>query len=127
MDKQKLNMENGTSYICVYKGTNLGIFSENSVDYSKSNSKSFNEFIEHYTRTGTPELFLKQIEEIEDIVRKSNNDARCLSNTERQMACLNIISLVKKGRLENNENFGYIKMVCKDKNVVLHMDEHTNK
>ena len=123
MDKQKLNMENGTSYICVYKGTNLGIFSENSVDYSKSNAKSFDDFIEHYTKTGTPELFLKQVEEIEDRVRKSNKDARCLSNTERQMACLNIISLVKKGRLENNENFGYIKMVCKDKNVVIQMDE----
>ena len=116
-------MEDGIMYICVYKGTNLGIFSENSIDYSKSDATCFNDFIDHYTQTGTPELFLKQVEELEDRVRKSNKDARCLSNTERQMACLNIISLVKKGRLENNNNFGYIKMICKDKNVVIHIDE----
>tara|TARA_B100001123_G_C14461411_1_gene690642 strand:- start:156 stop:527 length:372 start_codon:yes stop_codon:yes gene_type:complete len=123
MEEQKFNMEDGIMYICVYKGTNLGIFSENSIDYNISDATSFNDFIERYTKTGTPELFLKQVEELEDRVRKSNKDARCLSNTERQMACLNIISLVKKGRLENNENFGYIKMICKDKNVVIHMDE----
>ena len=123
MEEQKFNMEDGIMYICVYNGTNLGIFSESSIDYSKSDSSSFNDFIEHYTKTGTPELFLKQIEELEDKVRKSNKDARCLSDTERQMTCLNIISLVKKGRLENNENFGYIKMICKDKQVSIHMDE----
>ena len=35
--------------------------------------------------------------------------------------CLNIISLVRQGILENDELFGYIKLSCKDKKVVVHM------
>ena len=46
-----------------------------------------------YVPLETIEDIFEAIESIVESVRKSNKDARCLSNTERQMACLNIISL----------------------------------
>jgi hypothetical protein len=121
MSEQKLNFEDGILYMCVYKGTNLGVFSESSIKDLKETN--INEFIQNYTKMGTPELFLEQLEILEKTVRDNGKDANCLSSTERNMACLNIISLVKAGRLKNNEMFGYIKMICKDKKVVIHMDE----
>ena len=50
-----------------------------------------------------------------------DKDNKYFDETERNVICLNIISLVRQGVLENDELFGYIKVSCKDKKVVLHM------
>ena len=120
---EELFNKDGIYYICVYKGTNLGVLYEGSIDYSKSNTRTFDDFIQYYTNTGTYKLFLEQIESLENRVRQSGNTDNCLSDIDRKMACMNIISLVKNGKLKNDDNFGYIKVIYKDKNVIFNMDE----
>lgn len=116
MDKN-FNSENDIIYICRYKGTNMGAFAESSIE----GNQDFNTFMEEYAKTGSTDLFLQQVDDAENLLSQSDKDSAYFDETERNVICLNIISLVKQGILENDEMFGYIKLSCKDKKVVVHM------
>lgn len=111
------NPENDIIYICRYKGTNMGAFAESSI----IDKKDFDTFMDEYAKTGSTDTFLQQVDDAENMLNQYDKDNKYFDETERNVICLNIISLVRQGVLENDELFGYIKVSCKDKKVVLHM------
>ena len=113
--EKKFDYTNDTIYICKYKGLNMGAFSENSI----LENIDFETFMDNYASTGTSDLFLQQIDEAYNKLELTGEDPSSFSETERNVICLNIISLTKQGIFDNDELFGFIKMSCKDKKFTM--------
>lgn len=115
-------IENENIYLCIYNNVNLGVFSENDINFTNSNTNNISEFIDEYIQSGTPNIFMKQLDDITKKIIKKEIDIKELDEIERKMYCLNLIALIKKDFIKNTDDTRVLKMNLKDKKMTMNLN-----